>query len=131
MMAAYFLTPEEKELFQNQGWSLNWPAIKFSTGAEKKGAALATSAIRRRRSSGKVIEYPFPCIVLTGLGYKSLVKRTLFFDNCKMLLLLCRMPIKRKCLCFMDANRTGLMRWKPTAIKAIIAVAPTKIPCDE
>ena len=73
MMAAYFLTPIEKQLFQKEGWSLNWPAIMFSVGAENKGAALAKSAIRRRRSSGKVIEYPFPCIVLTGLGYKSLV----------------------------------------------------------
>jgi hypothetical protein len=59
MIAAYFLTPEEKELFQNKEWSLNWPAIMVSIGAEKMGAALATRTIRRRRSSGKIIEYPF------------------------------------------------------------------------
>ena len=73
MTAEYFLDADEKEKFKKIRWSLSWPAILFSIDASEKGAALAERATRMRLRSNKTFHCPFPCIVLTGLGYSGLV----------------------------------------------------------
>ena len=75
--AAYFLNPGERKMFEDIGWSLRWPAILFSIGAEEAGAALAEQATRMRLRGNDVGDtedkFQFPCIVLTSLGYSKLM----------------------------------------------------------
>ena len=61
--AAYFLRPEEIEMFDEEGWSLNWPAIIFSIDSDEVGAALAEQATRRRlREDGEIEETNVPFV---------------------------------------------------------------------
>jgi hypothetical protein len=72
---AYFLTQAEKKLFEDAQWSLAWPAILFSIHARKIGASLAavpTVKTKSQRSSSSTSSN-CPCIVLTGLGYESIL----------------------------------------------------------
>jgi hypothetical protein len=68
---SYFLTETEKNLFIKELWSLDWPAILLSIHVKEPGAELAKESTIQTRSKSMVDQYP--CIILTGLGYKKIM----------------------------------------------------------
>jgi hypothetical protein len=68
---AYFLSGPEKDLFQKADWSLGRPAILLSIHAKDAGASLNSVATVETRCKSTVDRYP--CIVLTSLGYKTIM----------------------------------------------------------
>jgi hypothetical protein len=73
--AQYFLTPKEQKLFEDERWSLNWPAVLFSVDARKVACGFADRTTRRRlrSSDGQIVTDPFPCLIFTGLSYHGLM----------------------------------------------------------
>ena len=72
--AQYFLTSEEQQLFLDEGWSLEWPAVLFSIDAQENAFGFAKTATRRRRSASNTIEaYRFPCLIFTGMNFDQLM----------------------------------------------------------